>query len=103
VDPITVAKLWLIVKPVARIRARRDNKKAAAAAAAVEGEYQFDEGAQMDKALLTQLVFALLRHAMTAAGPLGISLTDDAMIQIATVGVTLAGLIWSAARKVKAA
>jgi hypothetical protein len=101
-DPITVAKLWLVVKPVQRIRARREQKRTAAAAAAVEGQFQFDE-VRMDKALMTQLVFALLRHMMTSAGPLGITLSDDALVQLATVAVTLAGLIWSAARKIKAA
>jgi hypothetical protein len=102
VDAITLAKLWLLVKPVQRIRTRRQRKKAEAAAAATEGQFQFED-AKMDKALITQLVFALLRHAMTAAGPLGITLSDDALVQIATVAVTVAGLIWSAARKIKAA
>jgi hypothetical protein len=103
VDAITVVKLWLLLKPIERIRNRRERKKAAAAGAAVEGQFQFDEGLNMDKALITQLVFALLRHAMTAAGPLGVTMSDDALVQIATVVVTVAGLVWSAARKIKAA
>ena len=57
----------------------------------------------MDKALVIQLVLALLRHAMTAAGPLGLSMSDDALTQVATVAVTIGGLIWSASRKIKAA
>lgn len=101
-DPITVAKIWLLVKPVQRVRARRQRKKAEAAAAATEGEFQFEE-TTMDKALVIQLVLALLRHAMTAAGPLGLSMSDDALTQVATVAVTIGGLIWSASRKIKAA
>lgn len=101
-DPITLAKLWLLVKPVQRIRARRERKKAAAAAAGVEGEFQFDEGSAMNKTLAIQLLLAVLRHAMTAAGPLGVTLTDDTLTQIAALVVALAGLGWSAVRKVKA-
>lgn len=47
-DPITLAKLWLVVKPVKRIKERRAAKKAAAAAASVEGQFQYDEGASME-------------------------------------------------------
>jgi hypothetical protein len=102
-DALELARLWLIVRPIARLRARRQQKRTAAAAAAVEGQFQFDEGTNMDKTVLVQLVWALLRHAMTAAGPLGVTLSDDALTQVATVLVTLAGLAWSAARKIKAA
>lgn len=51
-DVVTAAKLWMAVRPIRRIKearqVRRARKRAEAAAAGVEGEYQFeDEGRNM--------------------------------------------------------
>jgi hypothetical protein len=61
------------------------------------------EGTAMNKGLAVQLVLAALRHAMTAAGPLGVTVSDNGLVEISTVLVTLGGLAWSALRKIKAA
>lgn len=55
----------------------------------------------MNNVVLTQIVLAILRHAMTALAPLGVVVTDDWMLQTAGIIVGLGGLAWSIARKVK--
>jgi hypothetical protein len=85
-----------IAEGIRRLRQRRRAKRAAK-------NLVKDEVTVMDKGLAVQLVLAALRHAMTAAAPLGIAVSDNGLVEIATVLVTLGGLVWSAARKIKAA
>jgi hypothetical protein len=96
VDPISAAKLWMAIRPIKRLKERRKAKKAGQALPA-EAEVS------MNSTVLTQIVLMFLRHAMTALGPLGVTMTDDALMQIAAVLVTVLGLGWSAMRKLKAA
>lgn len=55
------------------------------------------------KAFAVQAVLAGLRHLMTAAPFAGLSISDDWLVQTATVIVGIAGFIWSLRRKVKPA
>jgi hypothetical protein len=48
----------------------------------------------------TQIVAALLRHALTAAGVAGV-LEGDSLIQVASALVTLATVAWSIVQKVR--
>lgn len=95
IDPVTVAKLWMVVRPIKRLKERRKAKR--------EGREPEATEVSMNSTVLVQIVLAFVRHAMTALGPLGITLSEDAMVQVATVIVTLLGLAWSTVRKVKAA
>jgi hypothetical protein len=55
----------------------------------------------MNSAVITQIVLAVLRHAMTALAPLGVVVSDDWMAQTAAILVGVGGLLWSFARKTK--
>lgn len=95
IDPITVAKLWVTIKPFKRWKAHRQAKR--------EGREPEATEVSMNSTVFVQIVLGVVRHAMTALGPLGVTLSEDAMVQVATVIVTLLGLAWSTVRKVKAA
>jgi hypothetical protein len=51
--------------------------------------------------IVFQVLLALLRHAMTALAPFGVTVSDDWMVQTITVIVGLVGFGWSVARKLK--
>ena len=92
----------MFIKPVKRIKANRKARKAAKRNwQELPAETQVE--VSMNSAVLVQIVLGIVRHAMTALAPLGLTLSDDALIQVSTVIVTLLGLAWSAVRKVKAA
>jgi hypothetical protein len=88
--------MWLDVRPIKRWKAHRQAKKAGQALPPAE-----TEELPMNSAVLTQIVLGLLRHAMTAAAPLGFVLSDNALMELAGVIVTTIGLAWMAVRKVK--
>jgi len=104
-DAVTVAKLWLVIRPVQRIKAwrkRRQARKAMPVDQVPEDfNYQPDEDSSMNSAIGTQLVLALLRHAMTALAPLGIVVSDDWLVQTASLGIAVIGMAWSWTRKLK--
>jgi hypothetical protein len=89
-DPVTVAKLWLLIKPIKRIRERRRAKRA-----------EFSNQEVPVNPIVFQILLALLRHAMTALAPFGVTVSDDWMVQTITVIVGLVGFGWSVARKLK--
>ena len=61
-----------------------------------------DEGSMDIKAFAVQALLATLRHAMTAS-PFAALVTDDWLLQTATILVGIAGYVWSLKRKVKPA
>jgi hypothetical protein len=54
------------------------------------------------KAFAVQAVLAALRHGMTAS-PFAALVTDDWLVQTATIIVGIGGFLWSLKRKVKPA
>lgn len=61
-----------------------------------------NEVSMFNQAVVTQIVLGVLRHAMTAAAPLGVTVSDNFVVELAAILVGLGGLAWSAVRKVKA-
>jgi hypothetical protein len=62
-----------------------------------------DDEVSMDyKAFAVQAVLAGLRHLMTAAPFAGLTVSDDWLVQTATVLVGIGGFLWSLKRKVPA-
>lgn len=99
-----IALKWLEKRPFSsEARARRKAKRAARRAGKTTEFINQPEESDMNTQVFVQIVLGLLRHAMTALAPLGIALSDDALVQFATVIVTGVGLIWSAMRKVNRA
>lgn len=97
-DPLTVAKLWLLIKPIKRIKERRRAKRALDE---VREDFNSPDEVSMDyKAFAVQAVLAVLRHLMTAS-PFAAMVTDDWLLQTATVIVGIGGILWSLKRKVK--
>lgn len=97
-DPLTVAKLWLLIKPIKRIKERRKAKRALDE---VSEDFNSTDEVSMDyKAFAVQAVLAALRHLMTAS-PFAALATDDWLLQTATVLVGVGGFLWSLKRKVK--
>lgn len=61
------------------------------------------EGTMDVKQFAIQTILGLLRHAMTASPFLSALVSEDQLVQIATVIAGLGGFVWSAYRKWKAA
>lgn len=98
-DPVSLAKLWIMFKPIKRLKERRARKRAAkenGQALPVETE------GSMDQQVVTQILLGIVRHAMTASG-VGVYFSDDLLVQVVSAAVALGGAIWMARRKIKAA
>jgi hypothetical protein len=108
-DPITFARLWMVVKPVKRLKQWRQKRKMESwraehgePADEVAEDFNLPTGeVSMGKAVAAQLVLAVLRHSMTALAPLGVTVSDDWMVQTTAIVVGLIGLLWSFIRKAK--
>jgi hypothetical protein len=92
VDPASAAGRFafgFVSEWIQRIRQRRRAKK-----------FQTEE-LSVNNPIVTQILLAVVRHAMTALAPLGVTVSDDWMVQTTTVIVGLVGFGWSVARKLK--
>lgn len=89
-------------KAVAR-RARKAAKRPGRPVDETAESFNVPTEVSMNQQVVVQIVYGVLRHAMTAAGPLGVALSDNAVLEIATVLVSAVGLWWMGRRKVKAA
>jgi hypothetical protein len=97
---VTLAKLWLAIRPIKRIKEHRKAKRAARE----RGEIINQEETTMDiQAFVTQAVLAAIRHGLTAAGAVGILGSTETMAQIAGVVALIVGGAWSLWRKWSAA
>lgn len=92
-DAVAVAKLWLAVRPIKRWKELREKRKAR------QGQPAETTEVSMNTTVATQIVLAILRHAMTALAPLGLTVSDDWMVQTAGILVGAVGLAWSGVRK----
>lgn len=109
-DVLTATKLWLLVKPIKRIRAWRKRRRMRSwieehgqpVDETLEDFNLPDEDASMDQQVVTQILLGIVRHAMTASGA-GVYLSDDIVVQVVSAAVALAGALWMARRKIKAA
>ena len=89
-DPLTIARLWVLVRPIKRLKERRARKRG-------------ETVSTPDEAPMTnELLLLLLRHGLTFAGGAGL-FTSDELTQLSAAVATLAGLVWSGYRKYKRA
>lgn len=94
---MNIVKLLFLAKDIREeIKARKNGK--AETSELVESTEALPLNVQ---AYATQVLFGLIRHAMTAAG-VGAFLTDDWVMQAVSLLVSGAGLWWSMRRKGKA-
>lgn len=110
-DPLTLARLWIAIRPFKRLRERREAKRAAALSAADDhGTVPSPEdtapatvGAapisqSEDAPMMQEVLTLLIRHGLTFAGGAGL-LADNEYTQLAGAAATIVGLAWSAYRK----
>lgn len=94
-DPVTLAKLWMVVKPIKRLKERRARKRAEKTGQAVPVETR-------EVPMTNELLLLVIRHGLTFAGGAGL-FTDNEIAQISAAAATLVGLVWSGYRKWKRA
>lgn len=87
-DPVTIARLWMVIRPIKRLKERRARKRGETVSTPQEGP------------MTNEILLLILRHGLTFAGGAGL-FTDNELTQISAAAATLVGLLWSGYRKWK--
>ena len=99
VDPYSLAKLWLLIKPIKRIKERRARKRLEKQGISF---IDTEEPSMNQENLGLELLKLVVRHGLTFGGGAGL-LSDNEIAQFSAAIATLAGLAWSGYRKWKRA
>lgn len=91
-DPVTLARLWMVIRPIKRLKERRQAKRAR----------QGLPVETVEVPMTNEIVLLVLRHGLTFLGGAGM-FTDNELAQLSAAGATLVGLVWSGYRKWKRA
>lgn len=101
-EPVSIAKLWLAVKPIKRIKERRRRKKLERSGVQTSELVELEEDESMDKGFIWEIVKGTVRHSLTAAGVVfvnaGVATSDEVNMAVGAL-MTIVGFGFSVYRK----